>query len=124
MKRRKRYSPGEAGMAEIMGEAAARDFYLVAPGEMRGLRIEEIRQLHIARLQQQQRSSKAGGAPTKLPRAAKAEIKRRIADGETKIPTTMHAKYPMIPLRSWRRYVSTLRGGQNPDKASKPTSQK
>jgi hypothetical protein len=103
------YDPS-AEMADIMCRATEKQYYLVTPEEMDGLRMEEIRQPHLARLQQQWLWQHApspavadvtdlpdkGGAPSKLPEAAEAEIRDRIAKGETKIAPEM----VNIP-RSW-----------------------
>ena len=109
----KKPSSPDADMADILTRAAHKQFYLVTPAEMSGLRREEIKQLHLARLAQQQSGKVAdkGGAPSKLPRGAAAEIKRRIGRGEVKIPGEMKKKYPgVMHPRSWQRYVRQMRG--------------
>ena len=66
------WSP-DAEMAEILYRAGLKEFHTVTAEERRGLRVEEIRQLHIARLLQrgsQHFESKRGGGPKPHPNRA------------------------------------------------------
>jgi hypothetical protein len=87
-----------------------------------GAQIWGKRQLNIKAqlaplLQALKPSKDQGGAPKKLPRGAKREIRRRIAKGEVKIPSAMMTKYPgVMGLRAWQLHVSELR---HPDKKRK-----
>ncbi len=82
-------------MADILGRAARQQFYNVTPKEMNGLRVEEIRQLHIARLSQ-------------LPA-------RPIRTLPTPTPSTLAREAPPAPTQRPRS-----KGGRkgNPDKAA------
>jgi hypothetical protein len=46
-------------MADIMSQAVRRKFHLVAPEEMKGLRVQDIRQLHLFRLRERVRERKS-----------------------------------------------------------------
>jgi hypothetical protein len=116
----RKYSP-DAEMADILDQAVRRQYYLVTPEEMDELRIQEIRQLHIARLQhqwlQQQRhpgnrgkAQGPPGAPPKLTKVAEAEIRRRIANDEIGIASAMAKNFPgVMTPRSWHNHVARLR---------------
>jgi hypothetical protein len=55
--------------------------------------------------------SDQGGAPSKLPRGAEKEIRRRIGRGEIKIAPEMAKKYPgVMDKRTWQLHVRRLRG--------------
>jgi ribosomal protein L29 len=103
MKRRKRgaYGP-DAEMAQILYDAARKPQPLRVQ-DVLALRREEA----LAALRQK---TSAGGAPTKLPPKAKAEIKRRIARGDTKFAADMEAKFPKaMGRRNWNRHIAELR---------------
>jgi hypothetical protein len=55
--------------------------------------------------------SDQGGAPSKLPRGAEKEIRRRIGRGGIKIAPAMEKKYPgVMDKRTWQLHVRRLRG--------------
>jgi hypothetical protein len=99
-------APANKTWEEHEAEALERQFYLVAPEEMRGLRLEDIRQLHLARLQARpQRRRRQNQVTT---------IKAWLPDQVEQLPRCEDER-----LRSWAR---RLRNAARTNPLLKPAS--